>query len=274
MISLTFSIVLGSFLPQIRLDDGGIGFDVGRAALGDDLAVVQHADALADTHDQIHVVLDEQNGDLEGIPDAADVLHQLRRLGRVHARRRLVQQQQQWPGGQRPDDLQTALCAVGQTPRLCMSQIRHAEEVQHLQRRGLRLTLRLAVAEAVGHGGQQVLPDAIVHPHLHIVDDAHIVVQPDILEGTGDAHAADLMGGLARRWHPIDEDAAPGGLIDAGEEVKDRGLPGSVGADQSGDLRAADGESEVIHGGQTAEIDAQSAGLQHGGVADITLRHQ
>ena len=155
-----------------------------------------------------------------------------------------------------------------------MSQIRHAKEVQHLQRRGLRLTLRLAVAEAVGHGGQQVLPDAIVHPHLHIVDDAHIVVQPDILEGTGDAHAADLMGGLARRWHPIDEDAAPGGLIDAGEEVKDRGLPGSVGADQSGDLRAADGESEVIHGGQTAEIDAQSAGLQHGGVADITLRHQ
>ncbi len=73
----------------------GLALISSAAALGDDPAVVQHADALADAHDQIHVVLNEQHGDLEGIADAwRMLLHQLRRLGGVHARRRLVQQQQ------------------------------------------------------------------------------------------------------------------------------------------------------------------------------------
>ena len=45
--------------------------DILRAALGDDAAEVQHANALANVHDQIHVVLNQQDGDLEGVPDLA-----------------------------------------------------------------------------------------------------------------------------------------------------------------------------------------------------------
>ena len=80
-----------AFLPQIRLDDGGIGFDVGRLPLAMTLPV-QHADA-----SQIPMTrfmsCPMSRMAISKVSDAADVLHQLRRLGRVHARRRLVQQQ-------------------------------------------------------------------------------------------------------------------------------------------------------------------------------------
>ena len=45
-------------IAQIGLDDLGVGLDLGGQALGQQHAVVEHVDALADAHDQLHVVLD------------------------------------------------------------------------------------------------------------------------------------------------------------------------------------------------------------------------
>ena len=117
---------------QIGLDDHWVGLDLLRGALGDDLSEVEHADALADAHDQVHVVLDEHNGDLEGVPDLDDVLHQLGGLGGVHAGGGLVQQQQGGVGGQGPDDLQAALGAVRQGAGLVVGQVLHVEDGQQL----------------------------------------------------------------------------------------------------------------------------------------------
>ena len=65
----------------------------------------------------------------------------------------------------------------------------------------------------------------------------------------------------------------PGGLIDLGQQVEDGGFAGAVGADEAGDLRPADGEVEVIHRPQAAEVDAQVAALQNGGFVDVPLRN-
>ena len=48
---------------------------------GDDAAKVQHGDALADAHDEAHIMLDEQDSDVELVADAADGLRQLCGLG-------------------------------------------------------------------------------------------------------------------------------------------------------------------------------------------------
>ena len=45
-----------------------------------------------DLSDQLHVVLDQHDGDLERVPDLDDILHQLRRLRGIHARGGLIQQ--------------------------------------------------------------------------------------------------------------------------------------------------------------------------------------
>ncbi len=56
-----------------RLDDGRIGLDCGGGAGREQAALVDDDDALADAHDHLHVVLDQQRGDLEFAVQALDV---------------------------------------------------------------------------------------------------------------------------------------------------------------------------------------------------------
>ena len=91
----------------------GSAHDLGRA-LGDLLAVVEDGDPVADAHDDAHVVLDEQDRQPSSSrmrPISAVIVA---RLDGVHARRRLVEQQQLRLAGQRARDLQPPLVAVGQ----------------------------------------------------------------------------------------------------------------------------------------------------------------
>ena len=46
----------------------GFCADFGRRAFGDFHAVIQNRDALANAHDHLHVVLDEQHGNLKLCP--------------------------------------------------------------------------------------------------------------------------------------------------------------------------------------------------------------
>ena len=79
------------------------------------LAVVEDGDPVADPHDQLHVVLDEQDREAEVAAQPRDQARSrsCRLLG-VHARGGLVEQQELRVGGERPRDLEPALVAVGQ----------------------------------------------------------------------------------------------------------------------------------------------------------------
>lgn len=75
------------------LDNSVVVLDLLGRTLGDDLTKVEHADALADVHNERHIMLDKHDGDAEGVANLDDVRHELRGLGRVHAGGRLVEQQ-------------------------------------------------------------------------------------------------------------------------------------------------------------------------------------
>ena len=81
-----------------------------------------------------------------------------------------------------------------------------------------------------------------------------------------------LSGGHAGGVQAVQQDGAASGLIHLGQQVEHGGLARAVGADETGDLGAADGQVEVIHGGQAAEVDAQVAGLQNGALVNVPLR--
>ena len=80
-------------LAEVGLDDPGIATDLLGGSLGDLLAVVEHGDPIADAHHHLHVVLDQQDRDAELVADRpmSSIIWASRR---VHARRRLVEQQQ------------------------------------------------------------------------------------------------------------------------------------------------------------------------------------
>ena len=83
-------------------------------AFGDAFTVVQHGDAVADAHDDPHVVLDEQNGDPKVVAQPRNQRRHLGGLSRVHSRRRLVEQQEHGIVAERAGDLESALVAVRQ----------------------------------------------------------------------------------------------------------------------------------------------------------------
>ena len=259
-------------LAQVRLDNGGIGLDVIRRALGDDPAEVQHTDALADAHHKVHIVLNEHDRNLERIADLHDVFHQLRGLRRVHACRRLVQQQQTGPCGQSADNLQPPLGPVGQGAGLVGRHVLHIKDAQQLPGPLLGNALPPPEGGQTENRARQPVVHLVVQPDEHVVQNRQLTEQPDILEGAGDAHMADLDGALPRRVPTVHQDGPAGGMIDLCQQIEHCGLPRPVGADQPGNLCAANGHVEIVHRRQSAEVDAQVAGLQNGAFIDVALR--
>ena len=86
--------------------------DLFGSAVGDDLALVEHGDAVGDGEDHFHVVLGEEQGQPALAPDALDELDGLARLLRRHARRRLVEKQDLRLEGEGDAQLDLLLVAV------------------------------------------------------------------------------------------------------------------------------------------------------------------
>ena len=217
-------------------------------------------------------MLDEEDGNAEGVPDLDDVVHELRGLRGVHARRRLVQQQQAGVGGQGPDDLQLPLVAVGQGARLVLGQIAHVEDGQQLHGPLVGQLLRVPVLGQAEDPRPHIVVDVVVQAQLHVVLHTQVGEQTDVLEGAGDARFVHLDGIHIVRVHPVHQDSSPGGLIHFSQQIEHRSLTRAVGADEAGDLGAADGHVEVLHRRQAAEVDAQVAALQNGALIDVPLR--
>ena len=124
-----------------------------------------------------------------------------------------------------------------------------------------------------------MVPPRTSHAVVHLVVQADhdvlqhrlVVEQADVLEGAGDAGPVDLGGGHAVDVLAVQQDGAVGGLVDLGQQVEDGGLAGAVGADEAGDLRAAQGNVEVVHGLEAAEGDAQVDALEDGRLVGVAL---
>ena len=92
-------------------DDLLVLLDVLRDAAGDELAVVEAVHLVGDVHDQIDVVLDQEDGHAR-IPDRLDPRYQVLPLARVHTRGRLVKQQELGLRCQSAGDLDQTLLTV------------------------------------------------------------------------------------------------------------------------------------------------------------------
>ena len=90
---------------------------------------MQHGDAVRQFHHHLHVVLDDQDGEILG--DAPHQLHRVVRLRGAHAGGRLVEAQQLRLGGERDADLQVALLAVREIGGQLVGLVEQADGLQH-----------------------------------------------------------------------------------------------------------------------------------------------
>ena len=84
---------------------------VGRP-FGDDATEVEDGDAVAQAHDEAHVVFDQENA-VAAIADIADFFHQFGLFRRIHAGNRLVEQQQLRFGGKGAGEFKLTLVTIG-----------------------------------------------------------------------------------------------------------------------------------------------------------------
>ena len=202
-------------------------------------------------------MFDQQNRQLQFIPDPADHFHQFVRFLRVHARRRLVEQQQLGLGRQRPGDFQPALFAVRQVPGDFIAPVVEFEHLQAFQRLGFDLVLFRIIPADAQHRFRHAVFHVEMIGDLDIVQDRQVGEQPDVLEGPGDAPLRDLVGFETDQAFAVELHLARCRFIDAGHQVESGGLAGAVRADQADQLALVDFHIEVGDRFQTAELFGQ-----------------
>jgi hypothetical protein len=233
---------------------GRVGLDLGRGAVGDDLAAVHHDDPARVRVRLIKVVRGEQHrgavlaNRLHRSPEGAAGLD-------VQRRRGLVEEQQFRVTGQREREPDALCLPTGKLLHPAVRQVCDPSQPQQAGRWPAVVEELLEQADRLAHFGSLGQP-------------------------AGLQHAADLARGGRRRGPPAqDPDLSGGRCAQAEHEIDRGGLAGAVRAEQRDRLAAADVEGHVVQGADirvvhldnVAERDGHLAGPRVLGSHDFTL---
>ena len=223
-------------LPQVRFDHARIVAYVERRSLGDPLPVVEHGHPFRHVHHDLHVVLDEQDRQVEVLAQRAHEVGQRGRLLGVHPRRRLVEQKQFRLARQRAGDLHPPLIPVGQPGRdLIKGAVADAHVLEELRRLGPRLALFLARPRRANDRADETRVQPGVASNEHVLERGHRSEQADVLKGAGDPEAGDDVGPRAGDVAVAQQDPAFRRLVEPGQHVEQGRLAGAVGTDERDD---------------------------------------
>src|SRR6266571_5879263 len=247
-------------LAEVGLDYALVRPDFVRAAFRDPLAAIEDGDPLADPHDDAHVVLDEQYRDSLLVADAVHEVDELRRLLRVHAGGRLVEQHPLRIERECASYLETALVAVGQVAGVLVVHLADSHELEQVAGRAVRSALLVTLPRQAEHRARDARAQVRVHRDHDVLFGGHQVEQSDVLECAGQAQRGDLVRGPAGDIDVAEIDAAGGRPVQAGEHVEERRLAGTVRADQAHDGALGNIECHVVDGDQAAEGDDDVVG--------------
>ena len=116
------------------------------------------------------------------VADAPDEGGELRRLLRVHPRRRLVEEQELRLGGERAGDLEPALVTVGQRAGAVVVAPRQAAVAEQLPGALVRLGLLALDTRRLEDRPEDARLQAGVHSDEDVLDRGHLLEEPDVLE--------------------------------------------------------------------------------------------
>ena len=181
---------------EVGLDDPRVLLDLLGQAFGDHLAVVEHRDPVGETHDDLHVVLDQQDGDAT-VADLAHEVAQTVLLDRVHPGGRLVEQQELRLRTQGAGDLEATLVSVARGS--CRDRWRTRLMPQYSSSSRARSSpshFLLLVTRAAEHGAEDARLVPGIDTDEHVLERGHVREQPDLLERPADTDVDDLVRAL------------------------------------------------------------------------------
>src|SRR5919204_5372721 len=226
---------------KVRLDDARVAADRLRRSFGDLLAVVEHDDALGDVHDDVHVVLDQQDG-LALSMQAENVLLHLVDHRRIDGGGGLVQEQQLGIGHERGGEREQLALSIGQRSGAGVDLFGQPGGPEQPMRALDRIGLQSAQSPSPKEPRHQPLLLVLLHEHQQVFERAHARKDAHLLERATHAQARHAVGGGVGEIAPAEHHTPRVGGKVAGDAIEERRLARAVRADQAHELAALDGE--------------------------------
>mmetsp|Transcript_2863 Transcript_2863/g.4911 ORF Transcript_2863/g.4911 Transcript_2863/m.4911 type:complete len:324 (+) Transcript_2863:201-1172(+) len=251
--------------PQVGIDHFLVVAHLVRRAVPDLLAVVHHDHPVGQVHHHAHVMLDQHDGGAEFVVHVEDETAHVLFLFDVHARHRLVQQQDLRLGGQCTGQFDTLLQAVRQAAHGRLADRLNLQEINDF------LNLRAVgdlflLGAAPPHRLTQQAGLHVVEPPGHdVVENAHAFEQGDVLERPRDALPGYLVGLHRRALLAAIHHFALLRIVEPADDVQHRGLARPVWPDDRTDLAFAHVERDILDRLHTAETQRDRAHFQHHG---------
>ena len=198
-------------------------------------------------------MLDEEDRDASLVAQPPDEPRHASGLVGVHARRRLVEEQEPGLRRERARHLEPALVSVREVLR---DDVTTALEADVLQERESELSGRALLAPLAWHA-QDRLEGGRLHPRVvadhDVLERGHVVEQPDVLERPGDAEQGDAVRRLARDPLSLERDRPARGPIEPGDHVEEGRLPRAVRADEEVQPPLQEGDVDILDGLEPVE---------------------
>src|SRR6267378_170111 len=251
-------------LAEIDLVHAPVPGDLLRRPLDQDLALHEHGDALREAEHEVHVVLDDEDGDVLG--QIVQHLQDAVRFQRRHARGGLVEEQHAGLQPERDRDFDQALLAVGEVEDANARVLGETERREQLHALLAHVAVRARRAQ---HAPRD--PTALSHRERHVVEHRKAAEEGVDLESPSQAELHAFCLSRRRDVLPAEHDPAGGGRQRPGEHVDESGFSGAVRTDQRMARAALQSEIDVVRHGERAEALAQSARLESGRAHGLLL---
>src|SRR5689334_3256687 len=187
-------------------------------ALSDFLTVVEHCNAVAQSHDQLDVVLDEQQRD----PVRANLFEQrAQRDGfrRVHARGRLIEREELRLGRERTRYFQTALIAIGEILRERLRMPPDPYVIEQLMRAAADRTFLGPCPRTADDCAEHAGAAAQMASHHDVFQRGHVGEQADVLKRARDSLLHDAMRLQAVELQAVEQKTTVVRYVDSGDDI-------------------------------------------------------
>ena len=159
----------------------------------------------------------------------------------MNARERLVEDDDIRVEHEEAGQLEQFLLPAAEGAAVFLGEVAHGEEIKHLA--SARFDLGFGLAGVAGPGG-----------HHHVLEDGHAAQGAGYLEGAAEAGPGDFVGGAAVDGPAVEVDGPARGAEHPAHQIGEGGFAGAVGANHADELRAINGEGDIIHGDNTTKI--------------------
>ena len=232
-----------------------------RGAFGDLAAEFHRHHVIGDLHHHRHVVLDEQDREIELPTDVGHGVAQLVDFGVRESGRRLVHEKKARSSGEGPGDLESLERAERQTHGRTESDRSKTELVEEIARPITGVAI-LARRPETQDRPNEPDPSLTVRPDHHVLENGHGRKERQVLEGARDTERGDPVSWHRQQVGTLVPNRTFARLVDTAHHVEHRGLARPVRSDEATDLAAVDRERQTVESHDAPETNGHAIDVE------------